>query len=949
MKRLLTVFLFAIAYNFSFAQPACTEYTTTGPNNSGYITTQDPSCAICGPGAAGPWSGAACTGTLVSTVVGPAVTSLTLAYTAVNTNDFATISVDGGGTMSITGVNVGVSGNVIGPYTCNGSFGDVFITVTSTLPFTTVTLLNTGCSSGWVISCPGDLPEAGPDSTTTLCGGTLDLNTMLVGADPGGTWVETTTSGQFNSGTGELDGNGLTPGAYLFEYTVSSCGTNDVAVMTVNVGASGDAGADSTTTLCGGSIDLNTLLNGADPSGNWEEVTSSGQFTPGTGNFDSNGLPPGLYEFLFIVSACGVDDTAFINVDVGTSGAAGLDGTDFICNFAGGSIDLDDLLSGNSGAGTWLETSSSGAFNAGSGVLNTAGLTGGNYTFIYAVPATGPCSPDTADFLISVGNEPTADFEFIIDGQSSDAGATGGCINLPITLSDQSTVSGGGTIAQWNWDYGNFQGSSQQNPPAFNYTSGNTYTIELAVESASGCQDTTTLDIEIFSAPVVTILYNEPTCFGFSDGSITLGLGAGVGTEIYTIEDAQGNVLNTGNSNTANLLNSAWYYMSVDGGNGCIWEDSLFLTEPDPIQPIFNITQPACYGIPTGIAQIDTVLNYTGNYNNLAYFWNPNPGSQGGIGADSTGSMGEGPYTLTINDENGCSSVDDFTITYPPELIFQDFGSEPAYCRQFGYQSGNGVVFASAGGGTPDYDYLWTNLGTGATSTNTTWGGLNPGSYEMTITDNNGCTLTEVMVLDSVNPIADFTILSAQLDANCEGTAPVTVQFGNQSQYFANPNNPSADTTFFWNLNHYNFPSIWTISHDINETFDTTYTGEEIYQACLVAINKNGCTDTTCKDIIVHEQPLLVTPNVFTPGNSGTNDLFTFEILSMAIQDFKCVVVDRWGTKVFEFNSISDAWDGNNQSGNPCNDGVYFYTYEAVFTNGETTAGQGNINLIREK
>lgn len=948
MTKILSLISLLLLFSNVFAQPNCPEYTTVGPNSSPYITTQDPNCAICGTGATGPWSGSSCSGTLVSTVVGPAVTSLTLAYTAVNTDDYATIAIDGGGVMSLSTQNCGLSGNTIGPYNCNGSYGDVFVTVTSTLPFTTVTLTNTGCSSGWVISCPGDLPNAGPDSTASLCGGTLDLNTMLQGADIGGTWFETTVpaSGQFNTGTGVLDGVGLTAGTYTFEYEVASCGTTDIAVMTINVGASGTAGGNNSTTLCDGTLDLNTLLTGADPGGVWSETTSSGQFNTGTGVFDSNGLPPGMYDFIYVITSCGVNDTAFISVDVGSSGSAGLDNATFICNAPGSSVNLNSLLQGGTG-GTWSELTSSGSFNAGTGVLNTDGLAGGVYNFIYAVPATGPCQPDTANFTVTVGNEPNADFEYIIDGLSSDNGATGGCITLPITLNDQSTVNGGGTIASWNWDFGNFTGSSSQNPPAYNYTSGGVYTIELAVESSSGCQDTTTLTIEMISAPAGALLSNEPSCFGFNDGSVTIGLGAGTGSEIFTIQDSLGNVLNTGNSNTANLLVSGWYYTTVDAGDGCVWLDSIFLDQPDPMDPLLNIIQPPCYGIENGIVMVDTVLNYTGSYNNLAYFWNPNPGGQSGIGADSTGSMGEGQYTLTINDDNGCSHVEDFTITYPPELQMSEFGADPAYCRLFGYQSGNGVVYASATGGTPDYTYLWTNLDDLTTSPNTTWGGLNPGSYQMTVTDDNGCTLVQTIELDSVNPIANFTVLSAQLDANCEGTAPVQVSFTNQSQYFANPNNPQADTTFFWNLDHDNIS--WIVSHDINDLIDTTYTGENIFEVCLVAINKNGCTDTACKNIIVHEPPALEPPNVFTPGGNGsTNDAFTFQFLAQGVSTFEATIVDRWGQTVEHIYSIDDGWSGENMNGKPCNDGVYFYTYYVVYTNGETQQGQGTITLIRE-
>lgn len=313
--------------------------------------------------------------------------------------------------------------------------------------------------------------------------------------------------------------------------------------------------------------------------------------------------------------------------------------------------------------------------------------------------------------------------------------------------------------------------------------------------------------------------------------------------------------------------------------------------------------------------------------------------------------MGEGSYILTINDQNGCSNDFPFTITYPDELVLTQFGYEPAYCRVFSYQSGNGVVFASASGGTGAATYQWTNLTTGQTSNNTTWGGLNPGLYQITVTDINGCTLVDQIQLDSVNPIAAFDIVSDDFYAPLEGTAVVCVDLHNQSQYFANPNNPTADTTFFW---HYGYPSEpWVITHDYNQVMDTCYYEEGEYEICLVAINKNGCVDTSCQVVIVHDVPSLPQPNIFTPGANGSgdgvNDVFTFQYLAEAIVEFECVIVDRWGIVMFEMDEITDSWNGDNTKGNPCNDGVYFYTYRAVASNGTVFEGQGNIHLVREQ
>lgn len=143
----------------SFAQAPinCGDYSSVGtvnPYGNGYV---DPGCGgnvpgtVSGPGV---WTGAGCAGFITSTVNGPAVNCLVVSYGAVNTDDYGTISTNTGGNLTLTGVNMNVVGNVVGPYNCGGqSYGNVLLTVCSDVPFTSVTLTNTGCTSGWVVNC----------------------------------------------------------------------------------------------------------------------------------------------------------------------------------------------------------------------------------------------------------------------------------------------------------------------------------------------------------------------------------------------------------------------------------------------------------------------------------------------------------------------------------------------------------------------------------------------------------------------------------------------------------------------------------------------------------------------------------------------------------------------------------------------------------------------------
>jgi gliding motility-associated-like protein len=185
---------------------------------------------------------------------------------------------------------------------------------------------------------------------------------------------------------------------------------------------------------------------------------------------------------------------------------------------------------------------------------------------------------------------------------------------------------------------------------------------------------------------------------------------------------------------------------------------------------------------------------------------------------------------------------------------------------------------------------------------------------------------------------------SFDFDTQWSGNAPLEVHFENQSMYFANPNNPNADTTFFWNFDFDTAP--WIISHDLDEVYDTTYTSGT-YTICLTALNKNGCSDTLCQEIIVYDGVELLPPNIFTPNGDGQNDEFTFEYRTEGVETIHCIVVNRWGVTVREFFDVHDTWDGLDKGGDVCRDGVYFYVYEGVGFNGDEFSGQSSLTLVR--
>ena len=112
------------------------------------------------------------------------------------------------------------------------------------------------------------------------------------------------------------------------------------------------------------------------------------------------------------------------------------------------------------------------------------------------------------------------------------------------------------------------------------------------------------------------------------------------------------------------------------------------------------------------------------------------------------------------------------------------------------------------------------------------------------------------------------------------------------------------------------------------------------------------CDSTILTNVFVIEEPEMpintsfTAPNIFTPDNDAANNLFYFP--SEGVETFNCVITNRWGEEVFQFQSIEDTWDGMEmKTGNKCTDGVYFYTYSGKFQSGESFQGQGNVQLLR--
>src|SRR5208283_1080427 len=108
------------------------------------------------------------------------------------------------------------------------------------------------------------------------------------------------------------------------------------------------------------------------------------------------------------------------------------------------------------------------------------------------------------------------------------------------------------------------------------------------------------------------------------------------------------------------------------------------------------------------------------------YLWSNNQTNASAI------NLTVGTYSLTATDNNGCSVSASVTITQPLTLSASASATANVLCNG----GNNGSAASSISGGTTPYTYLWSNNQTNASAIN-----LTVGTYSLTATDNNGCSV----------------------------------------------------------------------------------------------------------------------------------------------------------------------------------------------------------------
>ncbi len=397
----------------------------------------------------------------------------------------------------------------------------------------------------------------------------------------------------------------------------------------------------------------------------------------------------------------------------------------------------------------------------------TVTVTGGTPAFTYAwnsVPAqTGatatnlPVGTYTVTITNGIGCTTTSSVSIT---QPPPLAVSAAVTNVSCAAGNNGTVSstpaGGTSPYTYVWSPGGQTTSSISGLTAGTYT--------VTVTDAKGCTITANYTVTQPTPLVLTLAQTNVSCAGGANGTATVTPSGGTTGYTYNWSPSGGTAA------AASGLIAGTYTVTVTDANACTATGTVVITQPAALTVATNSTNETCNYLNNGTANVVPAGGTPG----YTYLWMP-----GGMATSSVTSLAAGTYTVTTTDSKGCFVTSFITITQPPALTVL-LNNTPVSC----FGGSDGAVSASPSGGTPGYTYFWSPGG----NTSSTVSGVVAGTYTVTVTDANTCTITGTTVV--TQPLAPLANTSVIGNVSCAG--------GSNGSIAVNTTGGTSAYTYLW-------------------------------------------------------------------------------------------------------------------------------------------------------
>lgn len=573
---------------------------------------------------------------------------------------------------------------------------------------------------------------------------------------------KTITSGTFN-GRRYVEQSGVTNNnQFNFRWTAPASGTGTVrfysAGNAVNGGSSSGDNSGSTTLTLNELIPLSVTGSKTDVScfgGNngAVNITVSGGSTPytflwsdGATTEDRTNLTSGAYTVTVTDNASATATVSFsitqpaeqlsvsgtalnVNCNGGNNGSINTNvngGTpNYTYNWGGGittanrtnlaaggySVTVTDSKSCT--ASTSFQVTQPAALSASSGFSPILCFGGSTTIQVSPTGGTAPYNVTPNNFTVSAGN-----YSYTVTDNNNCS--TNLSVNVPqpaelIASANDITIpcsGGSGTITV------SATGGTVPYAGTGNFTVTTPGSYSYVVTDQNGCTATATANAQSNTGLTSAANIQQVSCNNACDGSITVNVTGG--NPPFSI--------NWSNGNGSNLCAGS-YQVTVSDNSGCQLINTYTITEPVVLTSSISTLPILCFGYGT-----ELTANVSGGTSPYTFAW-----SNFENGQQTTATAGN--ITVTVTDANLCSSTSTFNITQPDSISISVIGTTIPSGTTLG-----AIDIVVTGGVTP-YSYSWSN---GSTSEDIL--DLNPGIYDITVTDANLCTaVLSINLLESVS------------------------------------------------------------------------------------------------------------------------------------------------------------------------------------------------------
>jgi len=334
-----------------------------------------------------------------------------------------------------------------------------------------------------------------------------------------------------------------------------------------------------------------------------------------------------------------------------------------------------------------------------------------------------------------------------------------GCAPLTVTFTNTSTNEPTNT----NWDINNDGVVDYTSTNCTHtYTTSGTYTVRLAVSNAFGTDEIVKTNlILVLAVPLVNAGSDDTVCLGST--KIIGSTPVATGTAPFVYRWQPGNVLNdsTVANPIATITTTTTFSVRVTDANGCVRADTMVLTVIP--KPIVNV------GADTSLCNGDSKLINTIVSSGLApyqFMWTPSAGlNDKTIQKPLATPTVTTSYILTVTDVRGCVQSDTVKLTVNA-LPIVNAGPDTLNICSGGSKQLQPTIASTA----LPLSFLWEPpAGLSAVNTpNPIASPISSQVYTLTVTDNNGCTKSDqllVRVIDQPKPV----ITTSSAATACEG------------------------------------------------------------------------------------------------------------------------------------------------------------------------------------